>query len=1020
MSAPIKSKHDSFAVRRAALAALSVAALGMCLPMSAALAQDDQNAATQDQQSQAKQKEVLEEIVVTGSIIKRAEVATASPVTVLTAEQLDIRGINTVADAIQLLPANNAGTMNASWSSFGFATGATAVSLRGLTTSSSLTVFDGLRMAPYPLGDDGRRNFVDVGTMPDSIVERIEVLKDGASATYGADAIAGVVNVITKKEITGLHFNGSGGVSQESDGNEYRGDLTWGTGELDSDGWNVYANVEYQQEDAIAAGDRPKFGSFDWTHICNSNGGCLDNTNPNGLQADGTLGGVTYSMQPLVRPVDGAGAAADNWQLINPNGGCTAMPFLKERNPVNAGTFAQAQADDSLVALTGPVCEDDYFGSFINVLPQIRRNGVNLRSTFKVGDNAEAYVMANYYRTTTSQSGGTPYVFGGTTTPGGPDVVRVTLSPVYLPAYVCPLGRNGYETCDATNGTLNPNNPWAASGTTAQVLYRLPMPRAADTDTQSYRYAAGISGTFGADQGWDYQVDAVKGTVAMDLLRTGYPIPRRVLNVVYDGSFNFVDPRQNSKEMWDYVAPPVTTHNTSSVDQVQGTVSHSLFEMPGGDVIGAVGVAWRREQVHAPSANGAKEDPYERYLSVNTVAATGSRTVKSAFFEVDAPLVDMFTVNLSGRYDDYSTGQSNFSPKVGLQFQPFDMIKLRGTYSEGFRIPSFNEAFGAPTTGYISSQIDGSTPEGAAFLAAHGNNAYASTTYSIGLTATGNPSLDPEESQAYTAGIVLEPTEGLSLTLDYWHIKVDNLISGADYGPAIDAYYQNNGVVNLEGITVIPAAPDPDYPGALPLLGFIQYSYQNADSEIASGIDLGVNWTHDFGSFVFGSNLEMSHLSELSKTIGGIKYEYQGTLSPCDVTSCSGAPDLRGTWINRVDWRDFTFALTANYTGSYDNASVDYGGVKGDCSQNGFASVYLYDDGTPYKCTHPAYLDFDFTASYRVRDSIEVYANVMDVFGKEPGFDPASTYFLYGFNPAWELNGWRGRYFRLGLNVDFE
>ena len=126
--------------------------------------------------------------------------------------------------------------MNASWSSFGFSTGASAVSLRGLTTSASLTVFDGLRMAPYPLGDDGRRNFVDLGTSPDSIVDRIEVLKDGASSTYGADAIAGVVNVITKKEITGLHVNGSYGTSGDGDGDEFRGDVTWGAGELDDEG----------------------------------------------------------------------------------------------------------------------------------------------------------------------------------------------------------------------------------------------------------------------------------------------------------------------------------------------------------------------------------------------------------------------------------------------------------------------------------------------------------------------------------------------------------------------------------------------------------------------------------------------------------------------------------------------------------------------------------------------------------------------------------------------------------------
>jgi iron complex outermembrane receptor protein len=405
---------------------------------------------------------------------------------------------------------------------------------------------------------------------------------------------------------------------------------------------------------------------------------------------------------------------------------------------------------------------------------------------------------------------------------------------------------------------------------------------------------------------------------------------------------------------------------------------------------------------------------------VNTVAAKGKRHVQSAFFEIDAPILDSLTVNLSGRYDDYSTGQNNLSPKIGVEFQPIDMLKLRGTYSEGFRIASFNEAYGEPTTGYVSHTVSAATAGGPAFLAAHGNNAYASQSYSYGLTATGNAALNPEESKAYTAGIVLEPIDGLNVTVDYWHIKVDQLISGADYSTVLDEYYANNGVVNQEGITVLPGTPDPAFPNALPVIGFIQYSYQNADSEIASGVDIGVNFTMPFDAFIFSSHLDMSHLMELSKTQGGVKSEYQGTLSPCDVTSCSGAPDWRATWLNSIDWNDFTFALTLNYTGSYSNASVDYGGDPNDCAGSLFASVYAYDDGSPYKCDHDAYMDWDFSATYQINSNFQVYANIVNVFDDEPDHDPTAAYGLYGFNPAWELNGWRGRYFRLGVKYDLD
>ena len=974
-----------------------VAAAGMCLP---AIAQD---AASADE-------EILEEIITTGTIFRRAETATASPVTVLTSDQLDLRGINTIADAVVNLPANNAGTMNTSWSSFGFASGASAVSLRGLTTSSSLTTFDGLRMAPYPLGDDGRRNFVDLGTIPDSIVDRIEVLKDGASSTYGADAIAGVVNVITKKEITGLHINGALGQSQEGDGDEYRGDVTWGIGDIGSDGYNFYANIELQQSDSIGAKERPKFGSWDWTSYCNANGGCLDNTNPNGIQADGSFGGVSYSQQTIFRPYDTvAEESIGNYQLF-PGGGCTAADYLIEVNPTNAAEQG----------LTGPICESVYFGSLVNVFPKVERKGANMRFTKTVNDTTEFYAMGSFYAVKTSESGGTPDVFFGSTTPGGPDIERVTLPLPILPVYVCPLGIDGYATCDASNGVLNPNNPYAAAGNAAQVRYRSPLPRDSATDTESYRFAAGLLGTFGANDDWDYAVDMVTSKVTMDLTRTGYIVPRRVLNVVYDGSFNFVNPEQNSQETWDYVAPPITTKNTSTMDQIQATLARSLFEMSGGDVMGAFGLAYREESVNAPSANGFKQDPYERYKTVNTVAASGERDVTSAFFEIDAPLHEMLNVNVSGRYDDYSTGQSKFSPKIGVQFQPIDMIKFRATYSEGFRIPSFNESFGAPTTGYVTTALNANDPAEAAMIAAHNGNAYVSGQYSYGLTSIGNPNLEAEESEAFTVGFVFEPTESIVITLDYWNIDVSQLISNADSSEVLDLYYANNGVVNIPGINVIPAAPDPEFPNALPLIGFIEASYRNVDSEIASGVDLGVNWTHEFGNVLFGSYLEMSYLEELSKTIEGTKFSYEGTLSPCDVTSCSGAPDLRATWINSITWNDLTLALTANYTGGYDNASVDYGGVKGDCEASGFASTYLYDDGTPFKCTHDAYLDFDFSATYQVTESTSIYLNMLNVFDEEPEFDPSSTYYLYGFNPAWELSGWRGRYFRLGASMSFE
>ena len=163
-----------------------------------------------------------QEIVVTGTLIPRKTSSeTPSPVTVISAESMDQRGITTAGEALQRISANGAASIGEGWNNGNnFAAGAIAPSLRGLTVQKTLSLFDGLRMAPYPVADDGHRNFVDISTIPDNVIDRIDVLRDGASSTYGADAVAGVVNFITKKEIRGLHANGSYGISSRGDGRE--------------------------------------------------------------------------------------------------------------------------------------------------------------------------------------------------------------------------------------------------------------------------------------------------------------------------------------------------------------------------------------------------------------------------------------------------------------------------------------------------------------------------------------------------------------------------------------------------------------------------------------------------------------------------------------------------------------------------------------------------------------------------------------------------------------------------------
>ncbi|MGI4732294.1 MAG: TonB-dependent receptor plug domain-containing protein [Janthinobacterium lividum] len=963
------------------------------------------------------------DVVVTGSLFRNAAAATASPITVVTSADLAARGINTVSDAVQQLAANNGGTLNSNWSQFGFPKGASAPSLRGLTDGRTLTLFDGLRSAPYPLADDGFRNFVDINTIPDAIVDRVEVLKDGASSTYGADAVAGVVNIIIKKEITGIHANASAGISERGDYGEQRGDLTVGYGKLAEQGFNFYLNGEYQQNNPLYLNARGfPYGTSDQSSICGtSNGGgsvaaggrtCANNGVANGIQADGSFAGLGTTTVPLVRPYNSAGTAAipgSTYQFLNPAGGCQNLTAVN----LNA---AQRAANPSA---PGTVCQQDLVNQYYQYSGNLQRIGGNAHLTVNIGSHAQAYAMFNFYQTRTTNPL-TPEAFAGQTAAGG---TQVLLSPLLLPVYVCPRGTT--VACTGANGTLNAQNPFAALGQQARIIGRYDLPTEDDTLTQTFRYTAGINGSFGANDSWHYTVDATHSNAFLRYESNNYIFAQHLLDVVADGSYNFINPSANSQAERNYLAPVQVNNSVSSLSLVQASLAHSFFTLPGGDVQLAVGGAYRHEAITNPSANAPNEaNPYNRYYGINAVGVLGKRDVESGYFELDVPVVTQLDLKASGRYDHYSTGQSNFSPKFEAQFKPISQLKLRGTYSRGFAIASFNAAFGLPTTGYVNSQIDGTSAAGQAFIAAHGGNSYSKATYSYGLTSTGNPDVRPEKSEQYTLGAVLEPTRFITLTVDYYHIKIKDLITTPDCSAAYNQYYANNGVTNIAGCTTTAGVPDTDHPGALPLLGDISSSYTNANSLSTHGLDFDLNARVPLpGGVRLTSNLDATYLMYLAQNLGGTIERFDGTLSPCNITSCSGSPKWRGTWQNTLDFNGKgTLSATVNYTSGYELESTDspYSGTRYDCGASIGSSVVTYSDGsTPISCRTPHFIDVDMTASVKVQDKFTLYLNVLNILDVKAPYDPSAGYSLYQFNPAWAGQGFIGRYFRAGARVDF-
>lgn len=975
-------------------------------------------------------------ILVTGTIFRGTTAATAAPVTVLSEETLDQRGINTVQDAIQTLSSNNGPALTNSFTANGaFAAGASAVSLRGLSTNSTLVLFDGQRAAYYPLADDGSRNFVDLNTIPDEIIDRIEVLREGASSTYGADAIAGVVNIITKREYQGIGGRFEAGVSQDGNAANQRLSAIVGTGDLSENGMNAYLTGFFYRSEGVYNRDLPApFNSDDRTGICYEDqcgpNDIVNSRNPN----TGLLQGFQVGYDTYVRPYTGTNTAipGSRYELLNPAAGCQYGPGYNLTPEEIALRDSEGTLINGTAPVNTPVCTVDLTNRYGVVSPDIERFGGSARVTALVGDDSEAYFMANFQQSTVSYTGFPP-VFRGNANAGifsppfstssGPSA---SLAPgsfaLTLPVWVCPTGvgdASGLNTgCAAgtPGAVLNPNNPYAAQGQVARIIGRpIQTPTYNETRSRVYRAALGINGTVFDD--WQYTVDAT--AMHNDLRRTqqGYVYIANMLTSIAQGTFNFVDPSQNSQDVLDFVSPDNISDASSDLYAIQGTLGTTVTELPGGPLFVGGGGQIRYEAVDAPSANSDINGPTERFFTLNAFGAKGSRTVYSLFGEVNAPVLDFLEVNASGRWDKYSSGQDAFSPKFTAILQPIEQIAIRGTYSEGFRIPSFGEANALPTTGYVNVAT-GTLP--AEFLAQYslpgnpegactpenpdGCPAYI-TNYSRGSTTIATPDLQPERSKSYTIGVVATPVPAVRLTVDYFNIEKRDAITAAPNTEALAAYFA--GAAIPEGFAVIPDAVDPNFPNALPRPAFVEAPFINANTINVEGLDFAALVSLDFGNVSFTSSAEASYIINLSTTYpDGTTESYEGTLGNYHLTAGSGTPEWKGTWQNTISFDPVSITGTLNYYDGYNLSAEDESGP-GTAGQCGLNPGYV-------PCNVKSYITFDLVGQVRANDNVVFYVNVMNLFNDLPPIDPV-TYGAHLYNPVQGGNGIFGRSFRAGV-----
>ncbi|WP_442681344.1 TonB-dependent receptor domain-containing protein [Sphingomonas sp. ASY06-1R] len=938
-----------------------------------------------------------DEIVVTGSLLRRTSTETPSPVTILTADNLVKSGITNINDAIRSVSADGAGSISTGFQQ-GFSAGGAAVSLRGLGVSSTLILIDGLRSTNFPLNDDGHNAYTDLNSIPFSAVERIEVLKDGASSTYGADAIGGVINVIMKKNFQGVAGTVEGGISQKGDAARQRANLTVGYGDYDATGWNFYLNGEYQHDGRVAAKDRSApFNTNDLSAF-----GLADQN-----QADSSFGATaSQSVSAVVRQTT-------QTDLNNPfTGGSAASGPYTTLNLGNCpnGTFTVAGASG------GVGCKHDNQYEYSQIQPRQERYAFNGRLSIRLSDNIEGYLTGSYMHNEVDIRG-IPLAIRQRQPYGGAPSTASNNPGIVLPVYVCSAGIN---CATATDRRLNPNNPYAAANAAtpalgaARIFYLFgDIANYSERNNELIRGAAGLKGTI--DGGWEWRIDAVGAKDNLSVFQHGTINIAGLKQAVNTGAYNFVNPEQNTEAVRQLIAPDIRVPSHTSMASLDASISKDLFQLPGGAVQLVVGAQVRREVLENNSLNPNLEN------YANTAAAFGKHTVSAGYFEVGVPILPTLGVDVSGRYDHYSEGFSHFSPKIGAKWNPIKEIALRGTYSEGFRAPTFAESNPRSSfPGFVTFQPPASFQLAHGGLVSAGNtNPYAQS-YSIGGGFSGNPNLKPETSRSFTAGIVAQPVQWLSLTVDYYNVKKKNVIvAGPNAGTARANYYA--GLPLPEGYSVGAVdAIDPLFPTALPRVLVINGPYVNSGYFKTEGLDFSATVNLKLSDNVrFTSRADVTYVRKFNVDFGdGFVRKYAGTLAPYELSSGAGTPRVRGNWMNSVDVGNFSLAATTYFVSHIKQVAADEeeGGTKMTCAATA-GTLYPYPDGNT-QCYIKKFIYADLHASYKVNDNFTFYVDVGNFTNEKAPIAPAS-YSGINYLPTWHYAGVIGRTFRAGASFKF-
>ncbi len=571
----------------------------------------------------AQAQDGVQRIVVTGSNIKRTDTETASPVQVISREDIQRTGKTSIADVLQSISSNNSGSIPTAFTA-GFASGSAGISLRGLGVNSTLVLVNGRRMASYGLADDGQRSFVDLNTIPLDIVDRIEVLKDGASAIYGSDAIAGVVNVILRKDYAGASIQADAGTSYKSDGNYTHLAATFGKGDSTTDKYNFFVSAEYSKTDAIASSTRPKYLGTNKLDTLPETLGYWDKR-IGGLFADGSF---------IPR---------------------RSSPYGSIRDP-NTLVYQPATACPDISEETGLCLTDDV--KYEQIQPKIERLNVFARGVFNLGGDLQLYGEAGLFKTKTTAKGS--------------------------PSPVASSWGNVRDNVAISNATIalpvgHPQNPFSDPARIRAITENVGG-RDSTQDNQAIRVLAGLQGTVAS---WDFDTAAGYIETKLKDTNTGYLRWSVLQEGLASGQFRLglapMDAAYTAR-----LSPALTRQPKNSVTFADLKLSRELGKLGGGALGLSVGVEVRREKSDTPALPYTFEGDI---VGLGYSGFKASRTVSAAYAELSAPLSKMLELNTAVRYDRYSDYGSSTTPKVGFKAKLAPTFALRGTYAEGFRAP---------------------------------------------------------------------------------------------------------------------------------------------------------------------------------------------------------------------------------------------------------------------------------------------------------------------------------------------